>query len=318
MLVCLVATALGAQNRPIAPNPLDEPEILILVPNSVSSLPMMLVERLDREQNVVPGARIRVDLFSAHPQALARLLLGDAAALLTGTSQGWENHLAGGPVVMLNTGVWGVSSMITANAEVRSARDLVGLRVALPFPGSPLDVQMRHIWRELGIDPDRDIEVSYSAPAQTVGLLLAGRIDAAPLPEPIATNLVTNQGVFRGFVVADAWAQVNDGDPRSPQVSLFATAEAFRETPAIYAALVSAWREASGLVASLPLVYGTLFAAELDLPAAVVAAALEQTILSVPLSEVNEKAVRAYFDIVRSVLAEERGVLSDGFFAAPE
>ena len=49
---------------------------------------------------------------SSTPRRSRCSLRGDADLLYTGTSQGWENRLGGSPIVIVGTGVWGVSSLV--------------------------------------------------------------------------------------------------------------------------------------------------------------------------------------------------------------
>lgn len=148
----------------------------ILVPQSTSSLPILVLA----QEDPLPGVDIQAETFINHPRTLSFLLRGEADLLLTGTSQGWNNYLNGGPVVMINTGVWGVSYLIGKDASIQRFSDLKGKRIALPFPGAPLDVQTRYILRTQGIDPDKDLQISYSPFGQTVPKLIMGQIRCSP------------------------------------------------------------------------------------------------------------------------------------------
>ena len=88
LLAALAAAAAGAPTT-----------VRILVPQSTSALPWLRLA----EQDPLPGIDLRCELFLSHPQALALLLRGEADLMLTGTSQGWENYLAGGPLVLVNS-----------------------------------------------------------------------------------------------------------------------------------------------------------------------------------------------------------------------
>jgi NitT/TauT family transport system substrate-binding protein len=197
----------------------DNKILKILVPPSTSSIPFFILAKNDP----IPGIDIRADIFINHAQALAMLIRRETDLLFTGTSQGWQNRLDGGPVVMINTGVWAVSYFIGRDQNIKSFSDLKGKSIALPFPGSPLDFQTRFILSKEGIDPEKDLQISYSSFPHTVSRLLLGQIDAAPLPEPLATNLVLNKGLTRLIDYKEAWARVSGGEKGSPQVSLFST-----------------------------------------------------------------------------------------------
>ena len=126
---------------------------------------------------------------------------------------------------MINTGVWGVSYLVGKNQNIKNFSDLKGKRIALPFPGSPLDFQTRYILKKKGINPEKDLFISYSPFSQTIPKLLKDQLDAAPIPEPLATNVIQSYGLMRLIDYKEAWAEVSGGNKLSPQVSLFSTEE---------------------------------------------------------------------------------------------
>jgi ABC-type nitrate/sulfonate/bicarbonate transport system substrate-binding protein len=299
----------------------------VLVPRSTSSLPLLALDADDfpegpgdaltgTGESVSSAPVLDVELFSNHAQALALLLRGQADMILTGTSQGWENHLGGGPLVMVDTGIWGVSSLIGRERRFNGFADLRSKTVAVPFPGSPLDVQMRVLLEEAGLDPARDIKIVYSPPAQTAARLLNGSIDAAPLPEPLASNLVLRGDLNRLIQMKDAWAGVSGGDPLSPQVSLFVTRSTVGSSRSDLEMIVRHWREASTWVTDHPSQAAGLFAPVLELPPDILTEAIVNTVYLVPEPEENARRVRAYFQTVRrfSTTSGDETTLAPEFF----
>jgi NitT/TauT family transport system substrate-binding protein len=284
----------------------------ILVPQSTSSLPFLLLAA----EQPVKGVEIRVETFLNHAQALALLLRGEADLLFTGTSQGWENRLDGSPIVMLDTGVWAVASLVGKDPSIRSFADLKGKKLALPFPGAPLDFQTRAILAHEGLDPERDLTISYGAFAQSVPLLLAGKLDAAALPEPLATNVVKTKGLARMLRYADAWKAVT-GDSRSPQVSLFASQQWAQGHRELLAALLAAWQAASRRVAEAPADLSARFAPALSTEPALLEESARNTLFDVPGPAVNRAKVVEYYRQVARYLPGAARQLDDGFFFAP-
>lgn len=287
--------------------------LTILVPKSTSSLPILQLAREDP----LPGVDIQAETFINHPRALALLLKGEVDLLLTGTSQGWNNYLDGGPVVMINTGVWGVSSLIGKDASIKRFSDLKGKKVALPFPGAPLDFQTRYILQKQGVDPDKDVELSYSPFGQTVPKLVKGQIDAAPFPEPLATNMVRDKGLIRLIDYKEAWAEVSDGDPRSPQVSLFATGAFSRQYPEILQEFVTYWRETSQSIRNNPEEVAQQFAELLAMSASVIEPAIRNTLFWVPSIAENRERVLAYYQLIQESFLPKSAPLSGEFFFSP-
>ncbi|MGO9308710.1 MAG: ABC transporter substrate-binding protein [Spirochaetia bacterium] len=287
--------------------------VRILVPQTTAALPFLVMER----QSISPGVEVKVDFFANHAQALAILMRGETDLLLSGTSQGWENRLDGSPIVMLDTGVWGVSSLVGRDPSIRGFADLKGKRIGLPFPGSPLDFQSRALLSFEKIDPDKDVAISFGPFAQSVQRLLAGQLDAAALPEPLATMVVRKNGLRRLVQYSAAWARFTGGDAQSPQVSLFATDGYARDHAAIISTLLSAWDTATRRVSAAPAGAASQFAAALAVEPGILEEATRNTLLSVPSPEENKARVLAYYQVVSRYLPAGPRPLDERFFFGP-
>jgi NitT/TauT family transport system substrate-binding protein len=303
LLLGLLASGLCAQGRT---------QVRILVPQSTAGLPLM---RLAAKHSL-PGYVLRCEVYLGHPQALALLLRGEADLLLSGTSQGWENYLGGGPLVLVNTGIWGISSLIGAPgaAPLRGLAELAGKRIALPFPGSPLDFQTRCLLVFSGLDPDRSLRITYLAFGQSMPLLLTGKLDAVPFPEPQATLLVATRNLSRLLDYRQAWAELSGGDPRSPQVSLFATRDWVRRNKGLLRELLPWWRKSSEEVSADPAGTAREQSGALGVPADVLEESIGYTLFWVPETQENRRRVLEYYERVKAYLPGERGELRGEFF----
>jgi NitT/TauT family transport system substrate-binding protein len=291
----------------------SETQILrLLVPKSSSSLPLLLLA----EEDPIPGVEVQATVFQNHAQALALLLRGEADLLLTGTSQGWENYLSGSPLLMVGTGVWGVSFLVGSKdcPPINTIADLAGKSIALPFPGSPLDFQTRFLLQHHGLDPDRDLKLVYSPPPQTAALLLKGQIDAAPLPEPLVSQLVINRSLQRFLDYKQLWASAHGGDPKSPQVSLFTTRDFATANTELLEQLLPQWQNAAEQIVTDPAGTAHKFSDVLGFPESVVAQSIPNTLYYLPCPEENRDRVRAYYEAVKGFLPAERAELEEDFF----
>ena len=284
-----------------------------LVPQTTAALPFLQMARV----GAPAGVGLKVDFFANHPQALAILLRGEADILLSGTSQGWENWLDGSPIVMLDTGVWAIASLIGRDPSIKGFADLKGKRLALPFPGSPLDFQSRTLLSFEKIDPDRDVRFSFGPFAQSVQRLLAGQLDAAALPEPLATLVVRKNGLLRLVEYSQGWARFTGGDGQSPQVSLFAMEGWARSHAGLAAALISAWDAASRAVTAAPRAAAAAFAAALNAEPVILEESTRNTIFTVPSPAENEKRVLAYYQAVSKYFPAGPRPLDERFFFTP-
>jgi NitT/TauT family transport system substrate-binding protein len=291
----------------------DGPDLVLLVPNSTASTPFFMLA----EEGAVLGVRLRVELFINHPQAMIRLYRGEADLLYTGTSTGWENRLDGGSIVLLNTGVWGLSYLMGKDPGIRTFSDLKGRSIALPFPGSPLDFQTRCILEKNGLQPGRDVKISYAPFQQSIVRLVHGTIDTAPLPEPLATFSERNHGLLRLIDYQTAWAQVTGGSGRSPQVSLFTIDVFARKEAVLLAGLVAQWQRKTEEVLQDPGRAARISAGYLHMPEDILETAIRNTDFLVPSYRENRRALIEYYRTVRPYLPETGGELDEGFFFTP-
>jgi ABC-type nitrate/sulfonate/bicarbonate transport system substrate-binding protein len=269
------------------------------------------------KDNALPGVDLQVSFFANHAQALALLLRGEADLLLSGTSQGWENRLDGSPIVMIDTGVWAISSLVGTDPSLKGFADLKGKRIAMPFPGSPLDFQTRALLSFEKIDPDKDVTFSYGPFAQSVQRLTAGQLDAVALPEPLATTMVQQKGLFRIVEYSQAWARLTGGDRLSPQVSLFASQGWARDHATLLQAVLAAWDAASRTVTADPAAAAARFSAALLTDPAIVEEATRNTLLVVPSPAENKARVMRYYQAVAKYLPAGPRPLDDQFFFVP-
>lgn len=302
LLLCAASTASA-----------DTTKVRVLVSQTTAALPWLAMAK----DNAIPGVDLSVAFFSNHAQALAIMLRGDTDLLVSGTSQGWENRLDGSPIVMIDTGVWGISSLIGKNPAIKGFADLKGKKIAMPFPGSPLDFQTRALLANEKIDPDRDLTISYGAFPQSVQLLLAGQLDAAALPEPLATTVVKKSGLLRLVDYSQAWARFTGGDRQSPQVSLFTTESYAKTNAGILASIVSAWDAASKKVTANPGDAAAQFATALGVEQGILEEATRNTLLVVPSPAENKTRVQTYYQIVSKYFPAGPRALDERFFFIP-
>ena len=287
--------------------------VRILVPSSTAALPFLLMAREDR----VRGVDVVAETYANNAQALALFLRGEADLLCAGTSQGWENRQDGSPIQILGTGVWGTSSLIGVDARIKSFADLKGKRLALPFPGSPLDFQTRAMLVREGLEPDTDLQISYGAFPQSLARLASGQLDAAAMPEPQATTAVRVNGLARLLVYADAWARWSGGKRESPQVSLFATESFAAANTELLSRFVKEWSSASKRITDAPEDLVPQFAEVLATSPEVLVEASRNTIFLVEAFDTNKRSVADYYGQVSQYFPREARPLDDGFFFIP-
>ena len=89
-----------------------------------------------------------------------------------------------------NVNVWRALFLV-ADERYSGLDDLVGKKILASFPGGAPDLVMRAAMRQAGYDPDNDFIIEYLPSAQVKQLLIAGKGDAALLPEPQIASLIS-------------------------------------------------------------------------------------------------------------------------------
>lgn len=194
---------------------------IVALPRSLAAFPWLLMAR------DMP-ALIRTRFFDKHDIALSELSQGTVDLLCTGYTEMLRLSETERPV-RICTYVWGLSAIVVRDEALKSIADLVsycrqntGVALVLPFAGSPLDRQVRAL--ALLSTAFTGINLQNAELTETLQRWGRGELCAAVFPEPIAARLVSTGAGYRFADIAALWAQINQGERRSPQVSLFANA----------------------------------------------------------------------------------------------
>ncbi len=256
----------------------------ILAPATVSTVPLMELVRQFPES-------YSLEFFTDHPQALARLIQGEIDLLATGFSVGFSRYQAAGDVVHLFTPVWGVSAIMTGEPVV-SLRDISPAIITAPFEGSPIDIFVRTIIEAEGLSGE--IEIDYIPFPQAAALLGQGSVGAAVLVEPIASRVESSGIAYRFANLHDRWAEVAGGEPRSPQVSIFAMRPLATERRDDHRRMEDRLAAIITELVADPAPYAATHSAALDVPVAILEQALGNTLFSMPDHTTAVELIAAY------------------------
>jgi ABC-type nitrate/sulfonate/bicarbonate transport system substrate-binding protein len=276
---------------------------IISLARSVSSIPV-----LELGGKTLAGVSIETSFFDDHPMAVAELIHGSAQLLLTGSTLAIKNSQAGGSLVCVATLVWDVSGLVTFDPDIRSLDDLAGKSVLLPVVNGPLDVQLRTILKARGLQDK--VKIDYAEPAQAMALLLAKKAHVAGLPEPLVSSLVLLKNAREISTFSQAWAPLNGGDGRAPQVSLLARKDFTTANRAFLVALLADVREVVGAIQSNPKFFAEKYALVLGLPAAVVERGLSKTQFEVPAPALASELYVTYLGLT----GDTKPLAADFFF----
>ena len=188
---------------------------ILYIPKTISSVPIMELEDLEIKNKI-----IHTQFYQDHITTFAKLLNEDINIIVTGFNLGVSGYKNRKNIIHVATFVWGVSSLISGKKnDFKSIENFKDKIILTPFAKSPLDLQLRAIIKYYNLNDS--IKINHAVIQQAVPLLIQGKTDGICVPEPIASKLV-NQGFNRVFKFSDYWKLINNNEPRSPQVSIYA------------------------------------------------------------------------------------------------
>jgi len=148
----------------------------------------------------------------------------------------------GMPLKMLCLLGMGHLSIVTADPSIQKITDLAGKPVLGFFRHDMPDLVFRALARMEGMDPDKDVKLSYvQTSMEAAQMLAAGKADTAILSEPPATAAIAMAGqqgrsLRRAFNFNELWGK-HKGKARIPMAGIAIHARLIDESPEVLAAL---------------------------------------------------------------------------------
>lgn len=137
----------------------------------------------------------------------------DLAAVPSNLASVLYNNTEGG-IQVLAVNTLGVLNIVERGDTIHSVSDLFGKQIYATGQGATPEYTLRHILKENGINPDKDITIQWCADTtEALSYLASDDTAIAMLPQPFATAAM---GQVDGLRVAidlnDAWAEIEAGE----------------------------------------------------------------------------------------------------------
>jgi NitT/TauT family transport system substrate-binding protein len=148
----------------------------------------------------------------------------------------------GMPVKMLCLLGMGHLSVVTSDDSIKDFHDLAGKPLLGFFRHDMPDLTFRAIAKMEGLDPDKDLQLTYvQTPVEAAQMLAAGRATTAVLSEPPATAAITmaakeGRTLRRAFELNTIWGR-HKSKPRIPMAGIALHESLLSEAPELVAAL---------------------------------------------------------------------------------
>ncbi len=175
-------------------------------------------------------------------------------------------------VRLVNVMTNGLLYVVSADASLTEITALRNKTVAVPFRNDTPDLIFNRLLELAGMTAGADVKLESSGtPLEAVQLIVAGRVDAALVPEPAATAAIVRgklagAKIDRVIDIQKAWASATGGEPVLPQAGLAATETFLAAHGSLLPALQEALARATAAVNADPARAANDAAASLGLP----------------------------------------------------
>ncbi len=162
-----------------------------------------------------PNVQLKTTTFNAGPAAIEALFAGDIDATYMGPNPAINGYLkSDGEALRVVAGAasGGALLVVRPDANIKSAKDLDGKKIATPQLGNTQDVALRNYLSANGLgakESGGNVQVLPMQNSDTLNLFMQGDIDGAWVPEPWATRLVKEAGGQKAHVETTQWINAN-------------------------------------------------------------------------------------------------------------
>lgn len=209
-------------------------------PNISHAVPIVGIQNgeFSKELGDVPIQTVIVD---SGPQAIEALFANSADLAYVGPApfvNGYVKSGDSGLKILSGAASNGASFVIQNDSDISEISDLAGKKVAAPFIGNTQDVSLRYYLSQNNLKPAEkggNVVVYNIANSEIYTIFAKGDIDAAWVPEPLATMLVEELGGKRLFNEEELWP-----NKEFPSVLLVGRTDFIEKNPE----MVSKWLKA--------------------------------------------------------------------------
>jgi NitT/TauT family transport system substrate-binding protein len=223
---------------------------------------------------------------------------------------------------LVNVMTNGLLYVISPDPELTSIPALKGKHISVPFRNDTPEYIVTALLKHYALAAGKDLQVDMTGtPTEAIQLVLAGRMDAALVPEPAATAAIlraaaAGKKIYRVMDVQKEWAKISGGPAIVPQAGLGVTDAFLSENRSTVEMLHTALVGVTEKVLANPAAAASDAAPALDLPAPVV----EQSIAHSKLVATRASAARTELERMYRLIDEANPALlggklpDDGFY----
>ncbi len=169
---------------------------LAYFPNLTHAVALVGWQRGTFKNALGPNVTLNRKIFTAGPSEIEALFAGDIDIGFVGPNPAINGYVKShGAALRIIAGASsaGVQFIVRPGANIKTAADLAGKKIADPQVGGTQDVALRYYLQQHGLTPaDKggNVQIVPTDPSTILTLFKEGRVDGAWVPEPWATRLI--------------------------------------------------------------------------------------------------------------------------------
>lgn len=188
-------------------------------PNGV---PALTVAKLAYENPIIDeNMEIEYEIQNTPDLLASKILKGEADIAIVPSNLAAQAYNKEIPYKLVGTSVWGTLYMMSTE-EIDSFDSLKGKEVYSFGKNLTPDLVFKYVLKENGIDPDKDVSITYLNAASEVGpAFISGKTNLAVLSEPAVTNIMMKKDNAKVvFDFNEEWSKITGIEQGYPQASL--------------------------------------------------------------------------------------------------
>ncbi|MDR2618914.1 MAG: ABC transporter substrate-binding protein [Treponema sp.] len=235
--------------------------------------------RMFENPPVIPGFEVKMEALAQADLMAARFISQDAKVGILPANIAAKIAASGRNIRIAAVTGTGMLSLLTSDPQVGRIEDLRGKTVEVAGQGATPDYVFRRLLKVRGIDPEKDLTLSYSlAYPEIAQSLIAGRVSVALLPEPFSTMALSgNPGLRRAGDIQEEWSKAG-GQGNYPMTALVLDGDFAAYNPGAVKIILENLKDSIEWTAANPAAAGALVEKhDFGLKASVAAAAIPRS-----------------------------------------
>lgn len=216
-----------AQAEPVKIENLD---VKVAAPSGAPTLSMikMFKENPDFGDNVT----VSYESVKSADAMASKVISGEVDIAVVPTNLAAALYNKGNDYKIVASSVWGIL-YIVGNEEVTTLEDLKGKEIQTIGRGLTPDIVLRYVLSKNGINPDKDLTLTYMGEATEVASsFISGKAGFAVIPEPALSNVMLKKPDTKVlFDLQEQWSKSSGTSSSYPQASLIISADLIENNP---------------------------------------------------------------------------------------